>query len=139
MVAVCIMQGALLSQAQHRLEAIEYTRSCADKLMSWHDWISYQDMYSWWNPPELAEGHHTAATDPDVCRLPDAYFKQFLNGTLEYNISAEILTYISEWNCDVGIVRAEITVKWDEKFPKAAHKEEKMFIIAAPYFFERSF
>src|SRR3989338_6803724 len=58
---IYVFEGAMLLQASHRLEAINYARSAAERLLQYEGSTSL--------------GIHNEGTDPGICRLPKSYFK----------------------------------------------------------------
>lgn len=141
MAGIYVAQGALLRNAAHRLEAVNYIQSCADSLMSLGRGVMLENGTGVWlapngesmGPPELALGIHNTATDPALCTLPDAYFKQSLNGTLEYLVEK---VPFSEAEVERGYLRVKITAKWTENLGGQRTAEETFYIIACEYTYD---
>ena len=122
--SVYIIESGLLSRTAHRLQAINYAQAAAETLLDLGAGVTatssgiHATLYSM--PNELAIGEHS--TEPQICIIPDGYFKKHLNGRLRY-----IITKVS---LPMKAHRAEIIVEWDEKFPKPEKMSEHLFIVA---------
>ena len=114
---VYIMEGSLLVRTSHRLEAMNFARSVADRLTE----IGYSGPVDGISIFSL--GQHTETTNPQICVLPDSYFKLRLNGKLKYNVDQIAINKYK-------LRRVEIIVEWDEAFPKRQKVKESLFIIA---------
>ena len=131
---VYVIENALLKQAKHRLEAVNYARNCASLLHAIPDkgkvlfW--YGSGYD--GPAELAPGVHTTDSDPSICTLPTSYFKDKLNAWLMYEVDKLKIREAGIY--EFGVMRVKITVTWNEKFPKETTKTEEFF--AAPAYYE---
>jgi len=77
----------------------------ADSLML----ISYMKSGTGPLDARLSAGNHTSATDPDLCTLPDSYFKNKLGGQLSYTISERAM------DTKITAVIAAVTITWKEQ------------------------
>ena len=129
--SLLLAENMLLAQASHRLQAINYARACAERLQAVLEPDEVCSIVDW--PSELTTGLHTEATDPSICALPASYFRDELNGKIEYNIEemASVETPVS--SMDQGLLRAEIIVEWTEKFPKTKTVKEKLYMTPGKY------
>lgn len=150
--AVYVVETALLSQAAHRLEAINYARTCAGHLTELGG--SWSEKFIGTISGSFGAGLHTVANTPDICTLPETYFRDTLSGTLTYEIQripvlyddqvavqdrvfhssvdeapAGTTTYVLAY-----ILRAKITVTWEEHFPTDTEKTETFYAAVANYF-----
>ncbi len=128
-------QANIMAQSAHRLAALNYASSCADKLLAIETAEGlYLGQYGAY-PLPLSPGLHDEATDPEFCTLPETYFKTELNGSLKYYVDKIVLT--SQNSRSEGVLRIAISVEWEESFPKKQSKSETLVIIPAFYVEEK--
>jgi len=127
MIGIYIVEHALLLRTSHRVQAIDYARSAAELLTYAGDRAA---LTGWWQEmPELTLGEHSESTDGEICILPNSYFKTQLRGKLYYSVDS-----IQVGNPPIPARLAEITVEWEERFPKRERLKEKLYI-ATEYWF----
>ena len=127
MIGVYIAEHALLLRTSHRVQAIDYARSAAELLAYAGDNAATTGF--WQEVPQLTLGEHSESTDGDVCLLPNSYFKTQLRGMLHYRVDS-----VQVGNPPISARLAEITVEWEEKFPKRERLKEKLYIVTEYWF-----
>lgn len=105
------MEYGLLLQTSHRMQAINYARGIAGVLLE-------EDI----NSGKLAIGTHDKNTDPDICTLPDSYFKIKLKGEARY--------IVDDYPVEAGITarRVRVILEWKELMPKRDMEEDLYFV-----------
>lgn len=127
---VYIHEKGLLNQAAHRMQSMNYARACADSLLALCG--RFQISRCWTNlPTELNDGMHDARTDPELCVLPESYFRDTMKGELKYEVK-KYETNRTKWSAN-GIVRGKIIVEWTENFPKEEKKTQELSVILGSY------
>lgn len=101
---IYMMEGATLNRSAHRLEAINYARSLAERIIT-------------------GEGiSNTMKPDLTLCVLPESYFTKALKGTMDYKLTGVKVGTTSG-------IRVDIKVEWEEKLPKKEKLSETLFFI----------
>ena len=127
MIGVYIVEHALLLRTAHRVQAIDYARSAAELLTYVGDGVA---LTGWWQEaPELTLGEHSESTNGEICILPNSYFTAQLRGKLYYRVDS-----VQVGNPPIPARLAEITVEWEERFPKRERLKEKLYIVTEYWF-----
>lgn len=120
MAGLYILQAGLLSKTMHRLEAINYARSAAEALLeAGRDYATDSASANL-----LSAGTHSDAV---VCDIPQSYFRDYLGGKMTYTVTDITI------DPTIKARRADITVTWKDKLPKAQDMKETLAVIA--YFY----
>ena len=117
---VLLMARSLSSQTNAKIEAINFARSAADKLLDcstacWSTLRGRQRISA--ASPYFTSGNHT---DPLICELPSGYFKDTLNGRMSYNV--DVITVDS-----IDMLRIEVVVTWDDLLDRTKSISENLF------------
>lgn len=119
-----VIQKGMLNRSLFKTEAMNYARSVADMLLNE---ASASPNYF---PKSLGLGDHTIDTDPDICTLPDGYFKTNLNGIVKYTITKIKIN-------TTDMFRVEITVEWKNlQNPTENHSKTLIFGLQAAKYFQ---